>query len=90
MFLQPTYLADRWIRSGSSKIVTILMMPDLVNVLKSDYTYGVLSLVAEIGGYVGLFLGFSVLQVSGLIKAVLEKLWLLADRRNYQRRQQIV
>lgn len=43
-----------------------------VTVTKSEYSYNMLSMIAEIGGYVGLFLGYSVLQISCLLdKAML-------------------
>lgn len=71
----------------SLKFITFIYLPKLVNVMTTQYTYTELSLVAEIGGYVGLFLGVSVLQVSGLMKVSLGKLWLLADRWNHQRRE---
>ena len=45
-----------------------------VTVMRSQYSYNELSLVAEIGGYVGLFLGVSVLQISGLVKKTIAKL----------------
>jgi hypothetical protein len=35
-------------------------------VIKSSIPYGVLSMVAEIGGYVGLFLGISIQQLAGV------------------------
>ena len=40
---------------------------DDIEVLTAHYTYTVLSLIAEIGGYVGLFLGWSVYQLTDLI-----------------------
>ena len=40
--------------------------PDYIQVFESYYTYDGLSMVAEIGGYVGLFLGVSVNQVGVL------------------------
>ena len=39
-----------------------------IRVTKEYYLYSGLSLIAEIGGYVGLFLGISVLQVKDLIE----------------------
>jgi len=49
-------------------------MDELVTVLRSHYIYSELSLIAKIGGYVGLFLGVSMFQVSGLVKAFLAML----------------
>lgn len=70
---------------GGTKFVTAAILPERVTVLKSQNIYSELSLVAEIGGYVGLFLGVSVLQVSGLMKAMLATLWRLTDKWNRQR-----
>ena len=42
-------------------------LQDLITVTKDQYAYTWLSLVAEVGGYVGLFLGFSVYQVTYVI-----------------------
>ena len=43
-------------------------LPENVQVYESYYTYDGLSMVAEIGGYVGLFLGISVNQVGMLLQ----------------------
>ena len=45
----------------------ILKFEQLIQVTKSHYTYRELSLIAEIGGYVGLFLGTSVNQIPYLL-----------------------
>ena len=63
------------ISPGSSKI--ILTFEELIQVTKSHYIYSELSLIAEIGGYVGLFLGISVNQMPYLLdvlKASLAKI----------------
>ena len=44
-----------------------LTFEKLIQVTKSQYTYSGLSLIAEIGGYVGLFLGISVNQMPYLL-----------------------
>ena len=40
--------------------------PSKINVIKAFPAYTLLSLIAEIGGYVGLFLGVSVLDLKAL------------------------
>ena len=40
----------------------------IIKVTKGYYAYSELSLIAEIGGYVGLFLGVSVNQITNLIE----------------------
>ena len=43
-----------------------------VKVVKSYYAYSGLSLIAEIGGYIGLFLGVSINQITNLILFIKE------------------
>ena len=43
------------------------MFPESFEVHKAYYAYDELSLIAEIGGYVGLFLGSSVYQITDLL-----------------------
>ena len=52
---------------------------ELVAVTKDYYTYTELSLIAEIGGYVGLFLGVSVNQVIDLMDFMVVKFQLFYD-----------
>ena len=86
IFLEPKIMKEEYLFvygfDPDARCVATLIMPELVTVMKSRYTYTELSLIAEIGGHVGLFLGVSVLQVSGLMKGILDKLWNLADRYN--------
>lgn len=51
----------------------ILRFEKDITVFKSQYSYSTLSLVAEIGGYVGLFLGVSVLQITDIITYLFRK-----------------
>ena len=46
-----------------------LYFPDRVKVVKSYKIYSGLALIAEIGGYVGLFLGVSINQITVIISA---------------------
>ena len=48
-----------------------------IKVTKGYYLYSGLSLIAEVGGYVGLFLGVSVNQISNLFQWILNKINLL-------------
>ena len=51
-------------------------------VVKEAYhLYSILSMIAEVGGYVGLFLGVSVNQVSRLVNVLLDKLDWICDRK---------
>ena len=46
----------------------------LLTIAKAQYYYTWLNFVAEFGGYVGLFLGYSVLQASDLIDKLIQKI----------------
>ena len=46
---------------------------EIIKVTNGYYLYSGLSLIAEIGGYVGLFLGVSVNQITDLMEALLSK-----------------
>ena len=47
---------------------------ELITISKDQYYYTWLSFVAEFGGYVGLFLGYSVLQASDVIDKLIKKI----------------
>ena len=51
-------------------------MPKKVRVLRSQYSFTGFSLVAEVGGYVGLFLGANFLQCSDLLRLLIRRLYL--------------
>ena len=53
-------------------------LPNSIQVHKAYYAYDEVSLLAEIGGYVGLFLGFSVYQLTDLLN------WLINFWKSYQ------
>lgn len=74
-----SYLIVKHERSGAepfendTKIIQF-NLPEKVTVITSQYFYDGLSMIAEIGGYVGLFLGVSVLQITDLLKVFMEKM----------------
>ena len=51
-----------------------MSLRNTIKVTQSQFLYDGLSLVAEIGGYVGLFLGVSVVDVNKMIQKTLEKI----------------
>ena len=53
-------------------------LPNSIQVHKAYYAYDAVSLLAEIGGYVGLFLGFSFYQLTDLLN------WLINFWKSYQ------
>ena len=62
-------------RSTSSSFTSLEMIfPKYVRVSSSYYSYNLLELLAEVGGYVGLFLGVSIIQISGLMETLNTKL----------------
>ena len=53
-----------------------ILFNELITVSHEDYSYIWLNLVAEVGGYVGLFLGFSVFQMTDLVDMLLQRNWI--------------
>ena len=53
---------------GKNEAYMKLYFKNLVNVRTSIYSYSISSLIADIGGYLGLLLGFSVLDLTHLFK----------------------
>ena len=53
---------------------TLLTFDKFIKVTKAAYSYTELELLAEFGGYVGLFLGISVFHVSQVVDKILDKL----------------
>ena len=64
---------DRIEADPSSRVIDITFQ-DKITVITSQYIYSGLSMVAEIGGYVGLFLGVSINQISDVLNYVILKL----------------
>lgn len=58
--------------SENARVIDITFQ-DKITVITSQFTYSGLSLVAEIGGYVGLFLGVSINQISSVINYIILK-----------------
>eukprot|EP00093_Oithona_nana_P013615 13615.XXX_350001_350396_1 [CDS] Oithona nana genome sequencing. len=56
-FLRETNLKPKQIR---------FLFPESIEVQSAFYVYKELSLIAEVGGYVGLFLGYSVYQITDM------------------------
>ena len=48
-----------------------LYFPQFIKVSETEWSYSSLSLLAEVGGYVGLFLGISVNQISSVVETLL-------------------
>ena len=49
-------------------------LKNTIKVTNSHFLYNGLTLMAEIGGYVGLFLGISVVHVNDMVRNVLERI----------------
>ena len=52
-----------------------ILFNEMITVSNDQYSYIWLNLVAEVGGYVGLFLGFSVFHVTALVDMLLQRNW---------------
>ena len=62
----------------------VIYVKENIEVKEAFYLYSILSMIAEVGGYVGLFLGVSVNQVSLLVNVLLDKLeWIHNKRKRF-------
>ena len=52
----------------------VINFQENVEVVSSYYLYSGLSLIAEVGGYVGLFLGVSINQIANFIEWILTRI----------------
>ena len=60
----------------------VIYVKENIEVKEAYYLYSILSMIAEVGGYVGLFLAVSVNQVSQLVNVLLDKLvWIYNKRK---------
>ena len=66
----------------SELILVNLQFKDIIKVTKSYFIYSTLSMIAEIGGYVGLFLGISVNMVINLLEYIIAKIERFQDLKN--------
>ena len=63
--------------SNSIRPATLRMeFPKYIRVSSSSYSYTLLELLAEVGGYVGLFLGVSINQISDLLTILATKIFI--------------
>ena len=63
--------------SNSIRSPTLRMeFPKYIRVSSSSYSYTLLELLAEVGGYVGLFLGVSINQISDLLTILATKIFI--------------
>ena len=61
-----------------------IRFPETTTISTDQYSYTWLNLVAELGGYVGLFLGYSVYQLTDLIDFFLQKNWIEGLKKAYR------
>ena len=59
--------SDYFEAQGSLKF----FFPQFIKVSETEWSYFFLSLLAEVGGYVGLFLGISINQISSVLEKLL-------------------
>ena len=71
LLVKRNWLRDKF-KKGSSELK--LYFYNRVRVVKSYYGYSGLTLIAEIGGYIGLFLGVSINQITYLISFIQERI----------------
>ena len=68
------YYEPNNMKNSSSARVSI-NFEEIIRVTRDYYTYTEISLIAEIGGYVGLFLGVSINQVTNLMDFIALKIY---------------
>ena len=73
LFIRPNVLREGIYNSQSKTKITLNLKED-VKITDEYFLYSGLSLIAEIGGYVGLFLGVSVKQISLLMEMIYDRL----------------
>ena len=74
MYTRLTHTLDSVYATSKPKGKVTLVLKNTVRTTKEIYLYSGLSLIAEVGGYVGLFLGVSVNQISNLVDYLLENI----------------
>ena len=69
-----TYFKEKrkWARDNKHPSSLFLRFNKFVKVSKARYSYGGLELLAELGGYVGLFLGISVFHLSDAFQKIVQ------------------
>ena len=69
----PTLTVYKAYKIPQSQGLIEIAFPSQVKVITTYPTYTFLSLIAEVGGYVGLFLGVSILDLKRIINYIYEK-----------------
>ena len=67
------YDSNNMINQSSTRVS--IWFEEIIKVTRDYYTYTEISLIAEIGGYVGLFLGVSINQVTNLMDFIVLKMY---------------
>ena len=80
--MQQRILSPSSIEEGAGTLY--LKFPETTTISTDQYSYTWLNLVAEVGGYVGLFLGYSVYQMTDLIDLLLQKNWVKCLKKAYE------
>ena len=80
--MQQRILSPSSIEEGAGTLY--LKFPETTTISTDQYSYTWLNLVAEVGGYVGLFLGYSVYQMTDLIDMLLQKNWVECLKKVYE------
>ena len=62
---------ENWYKTISN---VLIYFKENVKITKAYHVYGRLSLIAEIGGYVGLFLGVSINQITNLFDIIFQQI----------------
>ena len=81
-----SFVLTKMIKTGEREVngkglYVYIHLKENIHVIRDYHLYSVLSMIAEVGGYVCLFLGISVNQVSALFNVILDKLHLICNRK---------
>ena len=70
--------------NGKTSTIATIKFKENIKVIEAYHLYSLLSMIAEIGGYVGMFLGISILQIRFVLDKLLswiDELWQDLKRR---------
>ena len=70
--------------NGKTSTIVTIKFKENIKVIEAYQLYSLLSMIAEIGGYVGMFLGISLLQIRFVLDKLLswiDELWKHMKRR---------
>lgn len=71
-FLSNSFISKSVEQRGTNQTITDISFQEYVKSTRSHYIYNAINLIAELGGYVGLFLGYSFLNIGDVMDWILD------------------